>query len=211
MSIGLSPDTIVLPMTLGAEYDVIYSVGPFVHDILAGTITSLTDSVFPSDITSIRNYLFQNNYSLTKVELNYVTDIGISAFSGCSITELSMPSLVETGMQAFAYNPLTEVYLPSLISVGTQMLQGCDSLVSADFPAATVLYRSCFSGCENLETLILRANEVATLEGILQFNGTKIEAGEGYIYVPSDLVESYQTASGWSEFSSQIRSIADLG
>jgi hypothetical protein len=38
---------------------------------------------------------------------------------------------------------------------------------------------------------------------------TKIANGEGYIYVPASMVDSYKSASNWSTYAAQIRAIED--
>ena len=55
----------------------------------------------------------------------------------------------------------------------------------------------------------LQASEVVEL-GNHVFKGTKIETGEGKIYVPTNLVNTYKTADGWNKYSSQIESVANL-
>lgn len=209
----LSPNSITLPMDLGAKIEVVYEkvvfVGPLA-EIVTGTLTELTDDMLPPDLTTIRDYLFQNNELLTTVELNNITEIGISAFKNCAIESVNMPELTEAGMQAFSINPFTSIELPELVSIGTQMFQGCENLEFADFPKAESIYRGAFNGCANLGTLILRNNQVASLVGTQQLYGTKIESGSGYIYVPDELVDDYKATSGWSIYANQIRSIDEL-
>ena len=55
--------------------------------------------------------------------------------------------------------------------------------------------------------LILRSAEMCTLSDTACFNGTPLENGIGWIYVPSDLVDTYKAASNWSTFANQIVSI----
>ena len=42
------------------------------------------------------------------------------------------------------------------------------------------------------------------------FKGSAIASGTGYIYVPDALVESYQSATGWSSFKAQIKPLSEL-
>lgn len=209
--------TINLNMTLCPDYNVeihkyeeIVFTGPLA-EILFGTLTSLTDDMLPSTLTSLRPYLCQNNPNLTTVNLTRIEDIGISTFANCAITSVNMPSLRTAGMQSFSYNPLTSITLPSLEQIGTQMFQSCENLARAEFPVADTVYRRAFYNCVSLETLILGNTEgVATWDGTANLYGTKIEAGTGYIYVPAALVDAYKEADGWSDFASQIKSIDEL-
>lgn len=205
---------IVIPMKLGAEYDVnirkeIIHVEPLI-DVLNGTITSVDDEIIPESVTSIRPYLFNGDASLTTVNLMHVTDVGAFAFANCAISYLSIPNLVIGDMQCFSYNPILSVVFPELSYVSTGMFQNCTELISADFSNIASIQRLAFCDCTDFETLIIRTNYVIGIENIMTFSGTKIESGEGYIYVPSELIESYQTTSGWSVYASQFRSIDEL-
>lgn len=205
---------VVIPMKLGAEYDVnihkeIIYVEPLI-DVLNGTITSVDDEIIPESVTSIRPYLFNGDTGLTTVDLTHVTTIGAFSFADCLITYLNIPNLEIGEMQCFSNNPIASVNFPELTYVSTGMFQDCTELVSADFSNIATIQRLAFCDCTDFETLIIRTNYVVGLENIMTFSGTKIESGEGYIYVPAELIESYQTASGWSVYASQFRSIDEL-
>lgn len=211
MSNCLSLSETTLPMDLKIEFEriIIEYGGPFV-DTLQGTLTTLDDTMIPEGITVLRDYTFQNNENLTSVSLQHVTDVGVSCFNSCAITDLYMPALETAHMQSFAYNPFTSVTLPSLASISTQMFQRCEQMTKADFSLATDIMSRAFYICSSLDTLILRANQVVELSGTQHFYQTKIESGQGYIYVPDNLVDSYKAAEGWSTYSNQIRSIDEL-
>ena len=38
---------------------------------------------------------------------------------------------------------------------------------------------------------------------------TKIHSGQGYVYVPAALVDSYKAAANWQNYADQIRAIED--
>lgn len=208
MSIESSQNVITLPMELEISYDVqkIVFSGPLA-EIVTGTLTSLDDTMLPPNLTEIRDNLFQNNLLLTEVNLRNITSIGAYSFSNSAITSLNMPNLFMAGQQAFSYNPFVSVSLPSLMEVSTQMFQRCENLKTAEFALLGRIRGYAFYYCENLDTLILGSESVVELEGTQQFANTKIENGTGYIYVPSNLVDSYRSASGWSTYASQIRAI----
>ena len=210
MSAFLTLSETTLPMSIGGGYVVKAAYADAYEKLLKRNLTKVDDTIIPEDVISFSDYLFQYNSYLTDVDLMYVTSVGINTFASCALTTISMPSLTSAGMRAFAYNPMTEISLPSLTSIGTQMFQSCTLLQKATFPAATEIERQAFYGCTNFDTLILSYNGVVTWTGTGMFTGTKIELGEGYIYVPAGLVEEYQAAEGWSDFSSQIRAISEL-
>ena len=51
--------------------------------------------------------------------------------------------------------------------------------------------------------------EVPTLANTNAFQGTPIESGTGYIYVPDSMVSSAQSESNWSVFATQIKGMID--
>ena len=212
MSVTLTSLNATIPMTLGAGYEVnIHMDKTFVSELMKGTLTELTDLQIPSDITSIKNYLFMDNSNLTTVSLSNITYVGISAFASCGIIDLDLPNVMAAAFQAFAYNEdLESVCLPNLTQIANSMFRDSTSLKSADFPAATSIDRLAFYGCTLLDTLILRAETVCEWTDGQNLAGTKIADGEGYIYVPSDLVDSYKSATGWSTYADQILSIDEL-
>lgn len=206
---NLIDNTVTIPMTLGAGYTVDHfttALAPFLN----GTLINLDSTVIPDSITSLRDYQFQNFSSLVTVDLNNVSNIGASTFLDCAIQELNLPNLTSAGTYAFGYNPFTEVELPNLIEIASNMFRGCQNLKTADFLSVMAIDANAFYQCENLDTLILRSTSIVELNGARQFYETKIEDGEGYIYVPDDLVETYQESSAWLQYASQIHSIEEL-
>lgn len=206
---NLIENIITIPMTLGAGYTIDYS-DKALEPFLTGTLTYLDDMIIPSSVTGLRNYQFQDFINLTTVNLEYMQRIGISTFSGCAIESLNLPALVSSGMSSFAYNPFSEVTFPSLLTVGNQMFRSCHNLQRAEFPVAIGIDRRAFYQCESFDTLILGSDSVVSLNNDAPFYGTKIESGEGFIYVASDLVEAYQEDSNWALYASQIRSMSEL-
>ena len=68
-----------------------------------------------------------------------------------------------------------------------------------------------FYNCSNLTKLILpNITSVPQLQGTNAFTGTPIASGTGYIYVPDNLVASFQSASNWSTYASQIKGVSEL-
>lgn len=211
MNLRLSVTTLPMELneTVKREEIIIHYVGPYV-ELLQGTLTTLDDTMIPESITVLRDYTFQNNENLTSVSLENITEVGVSCFNYCAITELNLPALTIARTSAFAYNPFTSVVFPSLTSISSQMFQRCEQLTRADFPVATEIMSRAFYMCPMLDTLILRTNQVVDLFGLQNFYQTKIETGEGRIYVPDELVDLYKSTQGWSAFANQIWPISEL-
>ena len=93
--------------------------------------------------------------------------------------------------------------------IGNNAFESCSALTTADFPAVTSIGNYAFQSCSKLTTLILRSGTMATLGNTNAFSNTPIKSGNGYIYVPAALVDSYKADSNWSTYSNQIRAIED--
>ena len=169
---------------------------PKAETMLAGIIDRSITEVSNSEVTSIGSYAFSGCTSLASADFPEATSIGSAAFSGCTALEtITVPKV--TSVDPGNYGSLSGAFA------------GCTSLVSADFPEITSISKNMFYACTSLETLILRKNEVATLDsGALA--GTKIDSRTGYIYVPDDLVDSYKSAQNWSTYAAQIKGLSEL-
>ena len=112
--------------------------------------------------------------------------------------EQAFAQIVDRTIQTFEDDEIT--------AIGNYAFRGCTNLTTADFPVATSIGSNAFRGCTNLTTLILRANQVATLANTNAFTS----ANNAIIYVPDDLVASYQAATNWSTYASRIKGISEL-
>ena len=155
---------------------------------------NLTTINLHDDITDIGSSVFKNcsNLILTKLPDN-LTSIGSAAFSGCKkITSLNLPSGVTK--------------LDSMIFIN------CSALAEMTcYGAITSISTSVFANCTNLKKIVLpNITSVPTLSNWNAFNNTGISNKTGYIYVPDDLVASFQSASNWSTYASQIKGVSEL-
>lgn len=68
-----------------------------------------------------------------------------------------------------------------------------------------------FRECGSLSSLVVYSESVPILSNSNAFLLTPIADGTGYIYVLDDLVDSYKSATNWSTYAEQIKSISELG
>ena len=72
----------------------------------------------------------------------------------------------------------------------------------------TSIRDNAFYGCESLETLIVGTES----ERVCELSSNSLDGTDASltIYVPDELVESYQAAPNWTDYSSQIHGISNL-
>ena len=112
-------------------------------------------------------------------EDNALTTLGNHALRSCKqLTSVSLPNVTTIGDNAFYQsNQITTINLPSLTSIGNNAFYDCTSLTALILSGSTI--------------------PTFTMTGSDQLRNTPIANGTGYIYVPSNLIESYKTNSGW--------------
>ena len=169
--------------------------------------SGLTSIDIPNSVTSIGERAFESCYKLTSVTIpDSVTSIGYSAFSGCKgLTSVTIPNSV-TSIGSFAFadcTGLTSVTIPdSVTSIGEHAFMDCIKLTSVTIGnSMTNIGGYVFDGCFKLTSIVIEATTPPVLEGDLH------GASNCPIYVPSESVEAYKSASGWSKYASRIQPI----
>ena len=189
------------------------------ENLLTNKLTALD-----SDVTSIRQFAFRGCTALTSINLPKATSIATNAFYGCSkLTSVNMPLVKSIGENAFnGCSILPSIVLPSLTSGDSYMFRYCYQLKTIDLPVVANLVNNMFGDCRRLTAVILRKTDaICTLAhtnafyNCYHFHGTTNSTynpngdKDGYIYVPSALVEEYKAATNWSTFATQFRAIED--
>lgn len=181
-------------------------------DTLDGLLDRTLTSITNGRITKLGQYAFSYNQTLEYASFPNVTHMSTRVFGNATaLKELYLPNMSNYTYQYMcAYcTALTTVDVKKASYISSYSFYGCTSLTRLEFERANTIATNAFNGSSKLETLILRMDFVPTLGGTNAFTGTKIASGNGYIYVPSSLLESYRTASVWSTYSDQFRAIED--
>ena len=155
---------------------------------------SLDLSLF-NNLTNIEGYAFANCYNLeTAILPPNLTTLGDAVFGGCvNLESLAIPD--------------------SVTRLPHRLCSGCNNLETIDFGQNITGVASGFEDCDNLSTIVLRCTEVVLLSARMQLGvsnqigfSKKIQVnGENNdnltIYVPSDLLTSYQNGMGnWATY-----------
>ncbi len=179
---------------------------------LAASMTEYVDN----ESTKAGPYSFAEQAQLTTVSMPEVTDIWEYCFLDCTkLTSIYFPKLVLLRYQAFRNcSSLTEFVSGGSFNsrIDSSTFEGCTSLTKADFKHINDQGFGNYSlACANLVTLIIRNTDAVppTSSKIFGGNTTKMNKGEGYIYVPASMVDAYKVATNWSKYADQIRAIED--
>ena len=153
-------------------------------------------------------YPFSEGTHTVAYTLKDPTKIDDGMFSWCDgLTSVVFPKTIRTiGRESFStcrdLNSIT--FRNGLISIGTLAFFDCFSLTSITFPESiTNIGEGCFETCEHIESVTVKASVPPTLgAGVFEYSSSIIT-----IYVPSESVNTYKTASGWSTYANSIQAI----
>ena len=206
----------------------IYAVKTASYPLVDGTLRE-----FESRTQKVRDNAFSYFIALESASLPNATFIGMSAFEECcalkniyvpkvkkilgttfygcySLTDIELPEAQEIGSYSFIEcGSLVNVYLPKARSIYYSAFFACETLPKIDLPKVNLIGDFAFESCSSLHTVILRNDTPVTLTHPNVFRSTPIENGDGYIYVPKSLVETYKTETNWTLYANQIRAIED--
>lgn len=184
-------------------------------------------------VTSVGAYAFRNCSSLINITLHSIEYLGAGAFKGCKglieakvsvstptfensifseCSNLSVVSLPKwETLPSYTFNKCTALRTVKFDEVRTVRAWcfGYSGVYRVDLPKVTKIEGSAFYSCTNLSALILRNEDVCTLGNYSAFSKSAIANGTGYVYVPKALLDKYKTATNWSVYASQLRTIED--
>lgn len=172
-------------------------------------------------VESIGNYAFYGCSNLLEANMPNVKRIGHSAFAGnYALTKVNYPLASTIDQQTFyCCINLIDVNLPLVWTLGTETFHKCYRLRKLDFMRVNTINESVFNSCKSLTMLVLRSNTKCRLRSANAFTDCCHMLGavdetynpdglhDGYVYVPSALVASYQADSVWTEAGVQFRAL----
>ena len=171
----------------------------------AGILTEITASDLVG-ATSIGTDAFYGCSSLTSVVIpNSVTSIGRNAFNSCSgLTNVVIGNSVESiGMYAFRNcTKLLSVIIPSSVSeINSGAFGDCYGLTSVEIRGG-VQRINAFAGCTSLKRLDCSTyTSIPVLASSTLFSSA---SSDFQIKVPANLIDSWKTATNWSNYASKI-------
>lgn len=168
--------------------------GELIGGIIDNTLTTLNNSY----ATKVPDNKFSNASNLTTINLPNATSVGYRAFYlNHRLTSVSLLSCTSIGQEAFYdCDTMTSLYIPNVTSIGVSAFYYCSALTSVELPSCTSIGSNGFYRCSSLTSMTLGASSVCSLGAT---NSIPAKSSQHMtIYVPSDLISSYQSASYWS-------------
>ena len=160
---------------------------------------------FPEGVTSIADYAFYECDDIKRISIPaYVASIGNYAFCYCDgITEAYIDSSV-IGSYAFGCcNSLKDLTLgDNVTEIGKDAFFECDAITEVTIPeSVTKIGGYAFQYCRGLKEVYCKAITPATITGSNVFYDN---ASGRKIYVPTEAVEAYKSASYWKDYADDI-------
>lgn len=174
--------------------------------------------VYLPNVTTIGPTAFKSCEMLSKINIQNVETLDINALAGCyRITELYLPKAITIDHYACnGISQLKKVTLGNVRKIGRNAFENninCEEIdislnenVGGD--ASDGIYNNAFYRNEKLSKLTIRGAALIELEGPSAFAGTAIAYRTGKIYVDPSMVETYKTATNWSNYSYAIEAIS---
>ena len=179
------------------------------------------------NITSCNN-MFRECSSLTDLDLSSVdiskaTDLSFMFYQCSNLQNLTLPNsnaesatnisnmfhsckrLIEIDMSKFNSANITDM---------SGLCNGCTHLKKinlSNFNTDKLTNSSTmFGSCSALQTVIINSQNVFKMTNTNMFSSSGVAYGRGFVYVPDDMVETYKSATNWSDYADQIKGISEL-
>ena len=137
-----------------------------------------------------------------------ITSIGGCRLRATQITGLSCAKVTSVGSEGLRdCSQLTTINLPKCETLAGYSIGICPKLTTADFGSLKSIAAYSFYNDTLLTAVFIRSDSLCSLANVNAFTGTPIASGTGYIYVPDALLNTYKTATNWSTYANQIRTI----
>lgn len=173
-------------------------------DLVEKSITSVNNA----NITTVGRSAFTMCNSLLSVNLPNATVINQDAFNGCgNLLSVNVPKAATISGASLFYNnyQLKSISFPSATSkLGGNSFRFDTQLVYFDAGTSAGLGQpQSFSSTNKLSVVVLRrTTAIASLDStnVFETDHFSMVYGLGHVYVPRDLISTYQTATNWSTF-----------
>ena len=165
------------------------------------------ESVIIPKIDALVGSLFIDCYKLKAIDTSGSNKIGDGVFYECySLNDVDLSNITTIGAESFKESGVGTFILPKCTRTSYGSFFGL-RVSTIDFFELPAISSDSFIDTYSLAHLIIRTNTVCSNQRSGAFNNSLIKEGLGWIYVPSNLVDSYKSASNWSTYADRIVSL----
>ena len=144
---------------------------------------------------------------LFSVDFPELTRIGVYSFSGTAkLTNISFPKVTDILNLAFENSGVETVDLPACTTINYAAFNSCSKLKEVKIPICGNIGLKCFYNCKSLEKIFLDGVTAVPTLGTDVLTGTPDTLK---IIVPDNLVDSFKTATNWSNDADRIIGVSD--
>ena len=201
-----------------SEYTIPDSVTS-IGDYAFAWCSSLISITIPDSVTAIGAFTFEECINLVEFRGKFAEDNGrvlvvdgaLEAVAPAGLTgDYYIPnSVTSIGDWVFwGCSSLTSVTIPdSVTTIGERAFSYCSSLTSVTIgDSVTTIGEGAFSGCHSLTSVYCKAitQPTAILDDFGYWDAFDWNASGLIIYVPTESVDAYKSATGWSEYADAI-------
>ena len=173
------------------------------NEIVDKSLTTLnitTDTIGSYSLRDSTNLVTINAPNLTKV-------LGYACYNCTNLKNINTNAdIVSVAANCFGNCRNLEDFDFEISNINTASFVNCEKItkIICASNVSQLATNSVFSGCSSLKTLVLRkTGSVVTLRNVNSFDNTPFRNGEGgIVYVPNDLISSYESATNWSSLES---------
>ena len=129
-----------------------------------------------------------------------------------TMTDYESSTATTVGSYAFYQRDLLQNITTTAYNIETYSFGGCSNVQTIDFtnPIEVITIRPyAFRGSTKLKNVFIRSNKVSNLLNVNSFDNGVFNTGDACIYVPSELINNYKTATNWSQFANRIFPISN--
>ncbi len=163
---------------------------------------TVTTANFPK-VETVGKYAFNKTTALETVSLPLAETIDKDAFYASAVKTVDLSSAKTIGSEAFLNSKIQSIELENVESIKGSVFSGCAQLASVVFgEKLTELGDYLFYNNTALKTITVKATTPPTTKSIFLLPPTAIK-----VYVPTDSVDAYKAAAGWSKLASFIEAI----
>ncbi len=168
---------------------------------------TVTTANFPK-VKTVGKYAFYGTTALEHADLPLAETIGNCVFSTSSVQTVDLSSAKTIGYELFINSKLQSVELESVVTLGRSAFSGCKELTTVVFGAnLTELGGYEFYDNTALTSITVKATNPPTATSV--FLIAPAASATLKVYVPTDSVDAYKAAAGWSKLASFIEAIAE--